>query len=58
MIGGFTAVVLVLTAGGAASWIDSGFTKAPYLVACVLAPAVNLLEKHFVLMSEQVEKEE
>lgn len=58
VIGGFTAVVLVLTAGGTASWIDSGFTKAPYLVACGLAPAVNLLERLFVLMSEQVEKGE
>ena len=58
VIGGFTVAVLGLIAGCSASWIDSGFTDPPYLVACGLAMAMNLLEKLFVLMSEQVEKEE
>ena len=58
VIGGFTAVVLGLIAGCSASWIDSGFTDPPILVACGLAMAMNLLEKLFALMSGQVEKEE
>ena len=58
VVGGFTLAVLGLIAGSSASWIDSGFTDPPYLVACGLAMAMNLLEKLFVLTSEQVEKEE
>lgn len=57
VVGGFTLAVLGLIAGSSASWIDSGFTDPPYLVACGLAMAMNLLEKLFVLTSEKAERE-